>query len=183
MSTATTTDIVHLLEADHHRIERELGRFDAVSVDERESYFCELVHLLIGHEVAEEIVVYPAIRSDAPNGAAISDARIEEQSEAEEKLNEMEKLDVAEAEFSTQFAELRAAVLTHAQAEEREVFPLLQQGEDEEARTTMGARYEKAKASAPTHPHPHAPDTPPGNKVLGPVAAVFDKARDAARGS
>ncbi len=183
MSTATSTDIVTLLDADHRRVEQELARYESVTVDERESYFCELVHMLVAHEVAEEMVVYPAIRSDAPNGEAISKARIEEQSEAEEKLAVMEKLDGRSAEFATQFAELRAAVLTHAQAEEQEVFPVLRQVEDEATRVAMGAKYEKAKASAPTHPHPHAPDTPPGNKLLGPVAALFDKARDAAKRS
>jgi hypothetical protein len=34
---------------------------------------------------------------------------------------------------------------------------------------------------APTHPHPNAPDTPPGNMVLGPVAALADRFRDAMR--
>jgi len=34
---------------------------------------------------------------------------------------------------------------------------------------------------APTHPHPNAPDTPPGNMVLGAVAALADRFRDAMR--
>lgn len=181
MSTTATTDIVTLLDADHRQVEGQFERFDTIPVEQREAYFCELVHLLVAHEVAEEVVVYPAIRSDAPDGEQISKARIEEQSEAEEKLAGMEKLDATTAEFATQFAELKTAVLQHAQAEEQEVFPLLQTVEDEASRAHMGAQYEKAKASAPTHPHPHAPDTPPGNMLLGPVAALFDKARDAGK--
>ena len=55
----------------------------------------------------------------------------------------------------------------HAQAEENGAFRLLQQSEDADARMTLGQRYEKAKRAAPTHPHPHAPDSPPGNVVLG----------------
>lgn len=47
-------------------------------------------------------------------------------------------------------------------------------------RVELGRRYVKAKDAAPTHPHPHAPDTPPGNVVLGPVAALVDRVRDAA---
>jgi hypothetical protein len=38
-----------------------------------------------------------------------------------------------------------------------------------------------AKATAPTHPHPKAPNQPPGNILLGPIAAIIDRARDAAR--
>ncbi|MGH9043272.1 MAG: hemerythrin domain-containing protein, partial [Acidimicrobiales bacterium] len=81
------------------------------------------------------------------------------------------------------FKALRSSVLDHAAAEERNIFPLLQTVESQDARSRLGARYEKAKASAPTHPHPGAPDTPPGNKILGPIAAFFDRARDAAKGS
>ena len=47
-------------------------------------------------------------------------------------------------------------------------------------RIELGKRYVKAKEAAPTHPHPHAPDSPPGNVVLGPVAALVDRVRDAA---
>jgi hypothetical protein len=39
--------------------------------------------------------------------------------------------------------------------------------------------FEKAKKTAPTHPHPSTPNTPGANMALGPVAAVFDRARDA----
>jgi hypothetical protein len=34
---------------------------------------------------------------------------------------------------------------------------------------------------APTHPHPNAPDTPPGNVVGGAAAGMLDKARDLAK--
>jgi hypothetical protein len=46
----------------------------------------------------------------------------------------------------------------------------------------LGERYKQAKAAAPTHPHPHAPDTPPANVVSGPVTALADRVRDAIRG-
>jgi hypothetical protein len=45
----------------------------------------------------------------------------------------------------------------------------------------MGQAMEKAKALAPTHPHPKAPNEPPGNIVAGLGAAVIDKVRDAAK--
>jgi hypothetical protein len=42
----------------------------------------------------------------------------------------------------------------------------------------LGEKMVKAKAMAPTHPHPHAPNTPPGNIMAGPMAAMADKVRD-----
>lgn len=47
-------------------------------------------------------------------------------------------------------------------------------------RADLGRRYSHPGASGPTHPHPSPPDTPPGNLVAGPVAALFDRIRDAA---
>ena len=91
----------------------------------------------------------------------------------------MENLDPATTEFAGELKGLREAVFEHAQAEEDQIFPLLGALESPTARGELGARYEKAKASAPTHPHPDAPDTPPGNVVVGHIAALFDKTRDA----
>jgi len=42
----------------------------------------------------------------------------------------------------------------------------------------LGEKMAEAKAMAPTHPHPNAPNTPPGNIVAGPLAAIADKVRD-----
>ena len=179
MSTGSShTDVIELLEADHHQAEQLLGRFETTSAEAREGYFCEVVHALVAHEVAEEMVVYPALRKDVPGGDTEADARIAEQSKAETQLKKMESMDPTSSEFNTNFRSLRQAVLDHAQAEESGAFRLLAQSEDVETRAHLGQRYEKAKRAAPTHPHPHAPDTPPGNMVLGPIAALFDRARD-----
>lgn len=45
---------------------------------------------------------------------------------------------------------------------------------------TFRRSFETVFHPAPTHPHPSAPDTPPGNLVAGPVGALFDRIRDAA---
>jgi hypothetical protein len=93
----------------------------------------------------------------------------------------MEKVDPTNPEFTAALAELSTAVINHAEAEERGLFPLLRAAEQPDVLFELAARYEKAKQSAPTHPHPHAPDTPPANKILGPITALFDRARDAVR--
>jgi hemerythrin superfamily protein len=179
MTVSKTHNVLDLLISDHRMAEQLLDRFDSVPSSGRSEYFCEVVHELVRHEMAEELVVYPALRSDAPNGAAQADARIAEQSEAERMLDEMEKLDPESPEFRAKFLQLRTAVLEHAEAEESQTFPLLQQTESASKLDEMGERYERAKSSAPTHPHPHAPDTPPGNKIMGTIAAILDKTRDA----
>lgn len=173
-------DILLLLHEDHRQLEMLLAEFDTVPVGKRNELFWKLVNELARHEVAEEVVMYPALRQ-LPGGAEVADARIAEQAIAERKLADMERLDAAGAEFAEQMLTLRSAVLSHARAEEASAFEILRAAIPEVQRLEMGARYVKAKSAAPTHPHPHAPDRPPGNVVLGPVAALLDKIRDRAR--
>jgi hemerythrin superfamily protein len=179
MTTMSTTDVIELLLADHDAAEALLGRFDDIVLAERAGYFCEVVTALVRHEVAEEHVVYPIIRHAAQGGEQEARARIAEQTETERLLVAMERLDASSEEFAAQFTTLRQAVLDHASAEEASTFPLLKQMEDTESRIALGGRYEHAKARAPSHPHPHAPHTPPGNAIIDSVAYLFDKARDA----
>ncbi len=179
--THQVMDIVELLLDDHREVRELLDGFDSVAVDQRDDYFQRLTTMLVQHEVAEEETVYPALRNLGPEAAQIADARIEEQAEAEQLLADMEKMSTSSKEFVTAFARLRSAVIEHAQNEEVGVFAEVRSHESIGDRVEMGERYTKAKATAPTHPHPQAPDTPPGNVLLGPVASIIDRVRDSFR--
>ena len=177
------TDIVTLLRADHEEAKRLLGELETIQAKDREDWFRTVASTLVRHEVAEEEIVYPQLRGSAPNGGEVADARLAEQAEAEQALAMLEKIDPSHPDFVPGMAKLRADVLDHATHEEREVFPLLEQYENAETRGVMGERYQKAKEAAPTHPHPHSPDRPPGNILLGPIAATVDRVRDVIRTS
>ncbi|MDQ3973474.1 MAG: hemerythrin domain-containing protein [Actinomycetota bacterium] len=178
---ADGTDIIAILQNDHNEVRNLLARFDQTAPDRRSDLFRELVSELARHETAEEIIVYPTLRDVAPQGDQIAEARLAEEGQAEQLMAAMEDMDPASTEFVASFRRLRDEVELHASNEELEVFPRLQQQCDAEQRRTLGDRFTTAKGMAPTHPHPEAPDTPPGNILLGPVAAVYDRARDAAR--
>ena len=176
------TDIVKILIEDHQEVKQFFERFDAdMDLEARDGLFRELTATIVRHEVAEEETVYPALRETGEQGERVADARIHEQSEAEELPRSMEQMDVMSESFELAFHRLHGAVLQHAQNEESEAFPLLERLTSPEDRLRMGERYEHAKESAPSHPHPHAPDTPPGNRIAGPIAAVADQVRDAFR--
>jgi len=174
------TELIELLMADHHEAEGLLGKVGESGVNQS-SLFDELVHALVAHEVAEEEIVYPVVRSEVPNGNALADARIAEEQKAEELLSKMESMDRNSSEFSSSMRHLREEVLAHAEKEEHEVFPKLKESLSDDRRSQLGTAYRAAKATAPTHPHPNAPNTPPGNMAVGSVAAVADRVRDAAR--
>ena len=117
------------------------------------------MRLLAVHETAEEMVIYPWILFDrATKVNASLDARTDEEDQSKKELTELEKLDLDSAEFASRFKAFRAAVESHAENEEREVFPLLEKSTDETQRKRMAAALTVAEGIAPTHPHKTAPE-------------------------
>jgi hypothetical protein len=131
------------------------------------------------HEVSEEEILRPVSKRAA--GEEIANARIHEESQAEELLKEMENLDTDSAEFAAKLAILRQEVENHAEAEETQEFPKVAEKESPERLEQMGKVFEVAKKAAPTRPHPSTPNTPVANMMVGPFAAVLDRTRDAVR--
>ena len=184
MTTADggSADIIDLLIDDHRAVARLFDRFDLdLGTEDREGLFRQLTTALVQHEVAEEVTVYPVLRKLGDAGEAQADARIGEQSESEARLRSMERLDVMSDAFTDSLIELCTAVLQHAHAEENEVFPYLRGATSPSDRAQMAGEYERARQTAPTHPHPHAPNTPPGNLIVGSITAVTDRVRNALR--
>ena len=179
-SSPTTGDVVDLLLAQHEEVRQLLSRTQTGGTVANEAFEC-LVRLLAVHETAEEEVVYPALRSIGPEGERIAEARKAEEAEAKQSLSDLEKLGVEGRGFALQFQAFRDDVLAHAEAEEHEVFPLLRRTLDADKLESMRTALERAEKLAPTHPHPHGPESAIGNLVVGPFVAVADRVRDAIR--
>jgi iron-sulfur cluster repair protein YtfE (RIC family) len=171
--------IIEALRHDHDEVREMFARLEAATGEQRRELFQRLLGELVRHEVAEEEILRPVSKRDA--GEAIANARIKEESQAEELLKEMEKLDPGSAEFTSKLAKLRREVERHAEAEETKEFPRVAEKETTERLEQMGRVYEAAKMVAPTRPHPSTPNTPVANMLVGPFAAVIDRARDAVR--
>lgn len=178
-ANSTQNDIISKLLQDHQEVKAMFARIEKASGSQLGDMFWDLTNELVRHEVAEEEIVYPEVRKVVPNGDRLADARIKEQSEAEELLDKMEKEGAEAKDFRAHLEKLQKEVLAHAESEEQLVFTPLGDKLDADRRAELGQRYEKAKSAAPTHPHPMAPDTPPGNMALGPIAALVDRVRDA----
>ena len=84
-------------------------------------------------------------------------------------------LDPSHERFTPKVTVLMESVRHHVEEEEQEMFPEVRKGMGRKALQELGAEMEKAKKTAPTKPHPKAPDEPPGNLVAGPTAAVIDR--------
>ncbi len=178
---STTGDVVDLLLEQHEEARRLFSHLEGGAAGRRDTFDC-LVRLLAVHETAEEEVVYPALRGIGPEGEQVAEARKAEEDQAKTLLSDLEKIGVDGEGFDAQLETVRLAVFDHAAAEEREVFPLLRRSMDADTLRSMKSALEAAEAMAPTHPHPHGPESAIGNLLVGPFVAVVDKVRDALRG-
>jgi len=151
----------------------------AAGTPARQDRFEELRRFLAVHETAEEIVVHPAARN-ADGGAEVVRDRLREEHDAKQVLSRLDGMAVTDPGFADDLATLREAVLAHADNEEREEFPLLQSSTDERTRARMAGAVRAAEALAPTHPHPGV-ESLTANLLLGPVASLVDRTRDAVR--
>jgi hemerythrin superfamily protein len=182
MTAGSTTpddasDVVDFLKDQHQQIRGLLGDVLQSSGPARQDSFDQAREMLARHETGEEMIVRPLTRK-APDGGAVADARMAEENRAKEVLADLEKMDVDSDSFVSTFTELRQMVLDHADAEERDEFPLLRQNSDPDALAKARDRVKRAEEMAPTHPHPSARTTT-ANYVAGPFAAMLDRARDA----
>jgi hemerythrin superfamily protein len=179
MTVIPTDDITALIEQDHQAIRERLLEFEKADPSSRAALFHELTTELTRHEVAEETVVYPAIRKE-PGGGEVADARRAEEAEAEQLLARMLQLDCGTEEFMGAVRDLRIAVLAHAASEEDLVFPLLRAHDEGAYLSFLGQKFRGEKLAAPTHPHPHLPNSALGNRIFGPLASFVDRMRDSA---
>jgi hemerythrin superfamily protein len=171
-------DVVAFLKAQHDQVKTAFEDVLSASGSERERAFVTLRQMLAVHETAEELIVHPHARIQIPNGEQIVDARLAEEHDAKEALTALEKLDVDSTEFVTQFDKLHSDVLAHAKAEEQEEFAKLETGLGADELDRMRRAVERAEALAPTRPHAGI-ESRAANALVGPFAAMLDRARDA----
>ena len=179
MSEKTDETVTELLRRQHEEVKTMFSEFENATGENRNEVFDCLRMTLAVHETAEEEVVHPAVRRMGDDAEQAVKARLAEESEAKQVLSDLEKLGPDGDGFDAKFAEFRKAVLAHAEAEETEVFPRLEAEKDQATLQKMAAMLRAAEAMAPTHPHPHGPESAIGNMVVGPVVAVIDQVRDA----
>lgn len=177
---ADGTDMVSVLVKDHQEMKDYCRQIEAAAdAKQRREAADKLTAEVARHSVAEEMYLYPAARKILPNGDELIDEELKEHSEVEELLKQWEKMDGDHPQFMTTFTQIRDGLLQHIDEEEEpKLFPALQSALSREEQEDLGAKITRAKKLAPTRAHPSAPDTPPGNKILGVPVGIVDRVRD-----
>jgi predicted Zn-ribbon and HTH transcriptional regulator len=172
-------DVIAILLEQHRRIRELFTQVNGAEGERKQQAFDELRVLLAAHETAEEMVLRPVSCTDA--GAAVADARNQEEWEAARMLTVLEAMDVSSAEFGRAFTEFEQAVLDHAEHEEQQEFLAVLARESQPTLVGMGTVLRAAEMAAPTHPHPSTAGSPTAQWMVGPWASLMDRARDAVK--
>ena len=179
-------DVVDILSEDHREVEEMFRELEALSVsdpavqDRRRLLVDQVTIALVRHAVAEEVVVYPAVKERVSEEEAERAKR--EHAEAEESMKALERLDPEDPSFDTEIRNLMTEIRAHVAQEEGEMFPHMREVMSREELVKLGGQVEAIKAMAPTRPHPSVPNEPGPRLAAGPVAGLFDRLRDLASG-
>lgn len=173
---------VTLLTNDH-RIVEALFKDYAFATDPkvRKDLVDQMVKELSVHAAIEEGSFYPKAR-ELPQAQSLVDESLEEHQKVKDTLAQLDGMQPTEGEFAGLVHSLMADIKHHVEEEEHQLFPMVSAGLGPDQLENLGSDMEKMKATAPTHPHPHAPNEGLAAKAAGMAAGAADRARDSAAG-
>jgi hypothetical protein len=176
--------VVDLLAEEHDRIGgllRELA--DPRLPAQRRSQVAQVLTATVArHLSAEEQYLYPTMRASLPEGGPLADREIAADTEVLRMLRDLAGTAPEDPRFVGLADDLAGKLRRHADAADREIFPVLREVATDAELIRLGNRVEIAEEAAPTRPHPGHPVSPPWNRVVEPALGVVDKVRDAVTG-
>ncbi|MFF6772266.1 hemerythrin domain-containing protein [Streptomyces sp. NPDC012637] len=173
-------NVIDELMADHREVEEMFSRLQGMTGTGQElrDLVDEITIELVRHSVAEEQYLYPAVREYVAGGDRMADKELEDHARVERILKQLEKTGTDDAQMRPLTQQLVDEVSAHVQDEESNLFPMLQRACTAQQLDDLGDKIRRAKAMAPTRPHPAAPSSPTASKLLAPGAGLVDRARD-----
>ncbi|THA56516.1 hemerythrin domain-containing protein [Streptomyces sp. A1136] len=177
-------DVIAELTTDHEEVEELFTKIQALPPGDarRKHHADQAIMELVRHSVAEESYLYPAVREHLPEGDSIADKELEDHAMAERTMKDLEGCDADDPRFDALMTKLMAEIRAHVADEENNLFPQLRAACTPDMLNKLGDKVRQAKKTAPTRPHPSAPDKPPANKLLAPGVGMVDRLRDAMSG-
>lgn len=185
-------DAIALLTRDHEEVDRLFKQFEKLTdraQKSKQKLVMKMTRELAIHAAIEEMLFYPAVRTAALKASTRAGEKaaddvleaLEEHHIVKWTLSELEKMKPEDERYQAKVTVLIESVRHHVEEEQQELFPKARKLLGAEMLEELGQRMEKAKKIAPTHPHPRAPDSPPGNIAAGALAAVMDRGKDMVR--
>lgn len=177
-------DAITLLKDDHKTVEKLFKRFEKAgdgAYKEKRNVAERIREELSRHAAIEEQLFYPVVRGTVDGVEDVTLESLEEHHIVKWVLSELDDMDPKDERFTAKMTVLIENVRHHVEEEEDELFPKVRDQLGRKDLRELGDAMEAARRIAPTHPHPKAPDTPPGNIVLGAAAGAADRLGDGAK--
>jgi hemerythrin superfamily protein len=186
MPTTTTThthNALQVLKNDHRRVEDLFAQFEQLgpkAYKGRQTIVTKVIEELSVHAAIEEMVFYPAARQvlEKGDGDLVLEA-LEEHHVVKWTLTELDGMSSHDERYAAKMTVLMEMVRHHVKEEENDLFPKVKSAMTRTELDELGDALMAAKEGVPTRPHPHAPDTPPGNILSAAVSIPLDAARSA----
>jgi hypothetical protein len=178
-------DAITMLRDDHKTVEKLFKRFEDAgrrAFAEKRKIVDRIIEELSVHAAVEEQIFYPVTRATVPAVEKLALESLEEHHVVKWLLSELEDMDPEDERFDATVTVLIESVRHHVREEESEYFREVRSELGGKALTELGEALAKARATAPTHPHPRLPDTPPGNTLAGMAVSVIDRVVDTLSG-
>jgi hemerythrin superfamily protein len=178
-------DAITLLKEDHKNVEKLFKRFEKAgnkAYTAKRAIVDSIIEELSVHAVIEEQLFYPVTRATVPETEDIALESLEEHHIVKWVLNELDSMPPEDERFDAKVTVLMENVRHHVKEEEEEYFPKVRDELGRIALAELGNALMAAKKTAPTHPHPTAPDVPPGNKGAGVASGIADRVSDTVSG-
>ncbi|MBA0127756.1 hemerythrin domain-containing protein [Haloechinothrix sp. YIM 98757] len=174
-------ELVQAIHGEHREIEglfEELER-DTAGPEYRRQLVDHIIATLVRHITVTEQYLYPEVRHRVPDGSVLVDQLLDEHARAEEAMKELERTSPSDARFEQLLGSLADRTRQGFDSERERMLPQLEAACGTDHLNRLGAKMALAKDSAPTHPHPGAPDKPPSNLIIDPGIGIVDRIRDA----
>ena len=143
-------DAITLLETDHKKVKKLLTELESTTergVKTREELFATIKGELTVHEVIEEEIFYPALKSH-PKAKDIVLEGYEEHHVVDVLMGELEALDVSDEAWGPKALVMKENIEHHIEEEEGEMFKKARQVFDRQELEDLGARMANRKESA-----------------------------------
>lgn len=161
-------DVVDILVADHRKADELFDRYEELDEDaeaEQQETVDRIVRHLTTHIWVEEQAFYPRVRQLGKDVGDEALEGLEEHHLLKITMSELEGMRPSDERFAAKVDVLIEQARHHHEEEEEELFPKVREGLDASAREELGAAVEAARGTAPAHPSPDAPDTPPPGRT------------------
>ncbi|KAF0957368.1 hemerythrin domain-containing protein [Rhodococcus sp. T7] len=177
-------DVIEVLTHDHRKVERMFAELEGLDVSgsagapaRKKDLVDQITIELVRHAAAEEAALYPAVKIEL--GELEAERATHGHARAEEMMQRLEPLAPTNSRFDTELATLMREIRGHVAEEEGVLFPRMRMVFTAGELLELGRKVESVKKLAPTRPHPFAADEPPAATLLGPIAGLLDRLRDA----